>query len=74
MTDSKRGTGRGYALSAGRPDPLGATFDGEGVNFAVFSAHAERIERPADLPGALTRAKEAVLNGQQALLNVICPY
>src|SRR5690242_12789087 len=28
----------------GRPNPLGATWDGEGVNFAIFSAHAERIE------------------------------
>ena len=31
-------------LSAGLPYPLGATFDGLGVNFAVFSAHADRIE------------------------------
>ncbi|MEM8591136.1 MAG: glycogen debranching protein GlgX [Pseudomonadota bacterium] len=30
-------------LSAGRPYPLGATFDGEGVNFAVFSQHASRV-------------------------------
>ena len=28
----------------GRPYPLGATWDGKGVNFAVFSGHAERIE------------------------------
>ncbi|ADO70113.1 glycogen debranching protein GlgX [Stigmatella aurantiaca] len=28
----------------GRPFPLGATYDGEGVNFAVFSEHAKRIE------------------------------
>jgi glycogen operon protein len=35
---------RGHALSAGRPEPLGATFDGEGVNFAVFSANAEMVE------------------------------
>jgi glycogen operon protein len=28
----------------GRPYPLGATWDGEGVNFAIFSAHAETIE------------------------------
>nr|WP_253913156.1 glycogen debranching protein GlgX [Pseudoruegeria sp. HB172150] len=34
----------GHSLSAGRPDPLGATFDGEGVNFAVFSANAELVE------------------------------
>lgn len=34
----------GYSISAGSPNPLGATFDGSGVNFAVFSAHAELIE------------------------------
>jgi isoamylase len=28
----------------GRSSPLGATFDGTGVNFAVFSAEAEKIE------------------------------
>src|ERR1700754_2577892 len=31
-------------LSAGSPYPLGATWDGLGVNFAVFSANAERID------------------------------
>lgn len=31
-------------LEGGSPYPLGATFDGLGVNFAVFSAHAEKIE------------------------------
>jgi isoamylase len=31
-------------LEAGRPYPLGACWDGLGVNFAVFSAHAEKIE------------------------------
>jgi len=28
----------------GRPFPLGATWDGEGVNFALFSEHAESVE------------------------------
>lgn len=28
----------------GRPYPLGATWDGSGTNFAIFSAHAERVE------------------------------
>lgn len=28
----------------GRPHPLGATWDGRGVNFALFSANAERVE------------------------------
>ncbi len=31
-------------LLPGRPYPLGATWDGLGVNFAVFSAHASSIE------------------------------
>ena len=38
-------------------------------------AYAERVEKPADLPDALLRAREAVVNGRrQALLNVITPY
>ena len=38
-------------------------------------AYAERVDKPADLPDALVRAREAVLSGQrQALLNVITPY
>jgi isoamylase len=28
----------------GQPYPLGATWDGKGVNFTLFSAHAERVE------------------------------
>jgi len=28
----------------GRPHPLGATWDGEGTNFAVFSEHGEAVE------------------------------
>lgn len=31
-------------LEAGRAEPLGATCDGRGVNFALFSAHAEKVE------------------------------
>ena len=31
-------------LNAGRPWPLGAQADEQGVNFALFSAHAERVE------------------------------
>lgn len=36
--------GNGFATAPGRPDPLGATLDGGGVNFAVFSSEAEAIE------------------------------
>ena len=31
-------------VSEGRPFPLGATWDGLGVNFALFSAHATKVE------------------------------
>jgi len=31
-------------LWRGRPYPLGATWEGAGVNFALFSKHAERVE------------------------------
>ena len=31
-------------LQAGRPWPLGAQYDGQGVNFAVYSAHAEAVD------------------------------
>ena len=34
----------GNRISEGRPHPLGATWDGLGVNFALFSAHAEKVE------------------------------
>src|SRR5690606_1537944 len=33
-----------FVMSAGRAAPLGATFDGDGVNFAVFSEHATRMQ------------------------------
>src|SRR5437762_12770062 len=31
-------------LWPGRPHPLGATWDGAGVNFALFSEHATKVE------------------------------
>jgi acetolactate synthase I/II/III large subunit len=38
-------------------------------------AHAERVEKSADLPDALARARDVVVNERrQALLNVITPY
>ena len=35
---------QGATLREGRPFPLGATWDGLGVNFALFSAHATKVE------------------------------
>lgn len=33
----------GHGASAGRPYPMGASLSGDGVNFAVFSAHATQL-------------------------------
>jgi glycogen operon protein len=33
-----------YKVWPGRPFPLGATWDGTGVNFAIYSAHATAVE------------------------------
>ena len=33
-----------YATSSGTPWPLGSFYDGKGVNFALFSAHAAKVE------------------------------
>jgi acetolactate synthase-1/2/3 large subunit len=38
----------------------------------AFDGHGERVDRPADLPGALERALAAVAGGRQAVVNVIC--
>jgi len=35
---------REWRVLPGQPWPLGATWDGGGVNFALFSAHAEKVE------------------------------
>ncbi len=35
---------RSNRLREGLPHPLGASWDGEGTNFAVFSAHATKVE------------------------------
>ncbi len=38
----------------------------------AHGGHGERVERPGELPGALTRAAASVRDGRQALVNVIC--
>ena len=35
---------RALTLEAGRPWPMGASFDGDGVNFVAFSEHASSVE------------------------------
>ena len=36
--------GPAFRIWPGEPYPLGATWDGRGVNFALFSGHAERVQ------------------------------
>ena len=49
----------------GSPYPLGATWDGVGVNFAIFSEHASRVELCLfDAPGARTEFVTIPLNEQ----------
>jgi glycogen operon protein len=60
------------SLQTGRPGPLGAHWDGAGVNFALFSAHAERVElcvrdgndlRTFTLPGCTDQVWHGYLPG-----------
>jgi len=39
---------------------------------AAHDGYGERVEAPAELPAALRRAVDAVRNGRQALVNVVC--
>ncbi|WP_104202268.1 glycogen debranching protein GlgX [Billgrantia saliphila] len=43
-TDEQPGVIRRSRIREGWPFPLGATWDGLGVNFALFSAHATKVE------------------------------
>jgi len=65
--DGAAGEDDGRGLAELDPSPAYAALAG------IQGAHAERVERPADLPPALARARDAVLNNKiQALVNVIC--
>ncbi len=53
---------KAVSLSPGQPSPLGATFDGEGINFALFSENAEKVELCLfDSPGAQVESQRLEL-------------
>jgi len=53
----------------GRSSPLGATFDGAGVNFALFSEHATKVELCLfDSPEADKEAARIVLPEQTDMI------
>jgi acetolactate synthase-1/2/3 large subunit len=67
------------AGAAGRENGLGLADLSPSPPFeriaAAHGAFATRVERPADLPGALAAARDAVLQEKRhALVNVITPY
>ncbi len=43
MLSERRKIPKSLTICKGKPYPLGATWDGEGVNFAIFSEHAEKV-------------------------------
>ncbi len=50
-----------FRLSEGSPHPCGATWDGKGTNFALFSAHAEKVELCLFSPDGTTETARIVL-------------
>jgi acetolactate synthase-1/2/3 large subunit len=66
--DGAAGENDGRTLADLDPSPA---YD---VLAAAQGVYTERVEQPSALADALTRAREAVVNGRPALLNVICPY
>jgi glycogen operon protein len=51
-------------IEAGTAQPLGAHVDGDGVNFALFSAHAERVELCLFEAGAARESTRLTLPGR----------
>ncbi len=56
------------AVWPGAPYPLGATWDGEGVNFALFSEHAEKVELCLFDPSGRHEVQRIVLCEQTDLI------
>jgi len=56
-------------IKIGRPYPLGATFDGGGVNFAIFSEHATRVDLCLfDSPDAKQESHRIILPDQTDMI------
>ena len=56
---------------AGNPYPLGSHYDGKGVNFALFSAHATKVELCLfDKSGAEEQKRYEILSNEQLLVPI----
>src|SRR3954471_5643465 len=64
-----------FKLEPGRPYPLGAHWDGLGINFAVFSAHAQKIELCLfDAQGRREKARLALPEYTDEIWHGYLPY
>ena len=54
-----------YRVSPGRPSPLGAAWDGLGVNFALYSGGADRVELLLFEPGGRRLAADPIPLGER---------
>lgn len=60
-----------FKFSNGRKYPLGATYDGQGVNFALFSANAEKVELCLfDDTGTKEIQRIAILQDEESIWHV----
>ena len=63
-----------YKSTPGNAYPLGATYDGKGVNFALFSAHAEKVELCLfDVSGAQEVERYAITENDNNIWHIYLP-
>lgn len=60
--------------SSGKPYPLGSVYDGKGVNFALFSAHAEKVELCLfDKTGSQELKRYAITENDNSIWHIYIP-
>ena len=63
-----------FKTQSGKVYPLGATYDGNGVNFALFSAHAEKVELCLfDRSGSVEQARFPVMRNDNNIWHIYLP-
>ena len=64
----------GSKPTIGKPYPLGSVYDGKGVNFALFSAHAEKVELCLfDKTGAQEVQRYAITENDNSIWHIYVP-
>jgi pullulanase/glycogen debranching enzyme len=62
----------GLDIQSGDWTTLGAVSDGDGVNFAIFSAHAERVELCLTKAGRTSRIASCLRSSQTRYGTAMC--